>query len=152
MACVCPKGTFLNFGEDNCEDVVVGVNETVNGLTIETLLLLPGYWRQSSRTEDVRECLVTEACVGGEVASQYCLEGHRGPYCNVCEDGFSKDVFKLCQRCNSSNRNIVGTVLGFVGFVIGLFGAHFLKKKLEHIPWVRIFFKSVMSASRGYSL
>ena len=51
-ACICPTGTFdyLKEGDRTCEVVDEGVSETVEGMTLESLTLEPGFWR----TNEVR--------------------------------------------------------------------------------------------------
>ena len=89
--CVCPKNTFLTLDGKLCdefEDGNEGVDLSEEGMALETLRVLPGYWRTNNRSSDVRPCPVAEACVGWNVSASYCREGHTGPYCNLCEDGY----------------------------------------------------------------
>lgn len=46
---------------------------------METLEILPGYYRSSATSLDVRECLYADACVGGSEAGEYCATGYGGP-------------------------------------------------------------------------
>lgn len=46
---------------------------------IDTLEILPGFFRSSLASTDVRECLREEACVGGVMPNDYCAEGYTGP-------------------------------------------------------------------------
>ena len=107
------------------------MNSTNFGSTINDIAVLPGYWRISNTTDDVRECPVSKACVGGVATTKYCREGHEGPYCNLCAEGFSKDVFKMCQQCKTSTQNVVGTVLTGFGVIAFVAGGFFLQKKLK---------------------
>jgi hypothetical protein len=87
--CVCPVGTFLTLERDLCVDFADdGVDLDQMGNTLETLRVLPGYWRTNNHSSDVRPCPVAEACVGWDVSATYCREGHNGPYCSLCEDGY----------------------------------------------------------------
>jgi len=57
-----------------------GVEMDVAEATLQTLPLRGGFWRATNISYDVRSCIVTEACVGGEDVDDYCREGHGGPY------------------------------------------------------------------------
>jgi hypothetical protein len=82
-------------------------------------------------TSDIRPCFVSSACVGGSELGDYCRVGHRGPYCNVCEEGFSKDLFGSCQKCPSLITNIVGTAVAVLGLIALAFALNFAHKKLR---------------------
>jgi hypothetical protein len=100
---------------------VDGVDATEN-MTLATLNIMPGSWRTNENSTDVRACPVEDACVGGTNTTEYCREGHEGPYCNLCKGGYSKDVFGLCQECKVSTKDvavsIVTTILGLIGGVV----------------------------------
>lgn len=63
-----------------------GADCAVAGVTIESLKVVPGYWRASNGTSVLHKCLVAEACVGGKIsgndASSLCRTGHTGPTCS----------------------------------------------------------------------
>ena len=110
------------------------MNATIFGTSLKDVSLLAGCWilaRISVDTSDVRSCPVAEACIGGADHSEYCREGHDGPYCNLCEVGNSKDVFGICQECQTSTANIVGTVMTFIGLAALTFAVSFIQKKLK---------------------
>jgi hypothetical protein len=122
--CVCPKNTFLTLERDRCEKFAdEGVDLSDEGMTLEMLRLLPGYWRTNNRSSDVRPCPVAEACTGWTNASaSYCRGGHTGPYCNLCAEGFSKDAFGLCQPCGEGGEiwsKVGGIVAVVVMFAVG---------------------------------
>ena len=63
LACVCGELYFLNSGAGGgCERCMDGVNCTESGLTTANLPLLPGYWRTSNASVDIRRCATPEAC------------------------------------------------------------------------------------------
>ena len=68
------------------------------------------------------------ACTGGN-SSDYCREGHIGPYCNLCSEKFSKDVFKLCQPCELTTGNIIWTVAVLVVGLITLLYIYLMRRK-----------------------
>ena len=66
-----------------CSVVPEGVNTTGNaGMTLETLSLMPGFYRTSDKSRNISECYREEACMGGSTAGSYCAEGYAGP----CEE------------------------------------------------------------------
>ena len=66
-----------------CRVVPEGVNTTGNsGMTLETLNLMPGFYRTYYKSREVLECHREEACVGGSNASRFCAKGYTGP----CEE------------------------------------------------------------------
>jgi len=72
--CFCEENSFRD--GDECLDVIEGVEGDVNKKTLETLPLKGGFWRTTNSSEDVRSCIVKEACVGGEEVDEYCRDGH----------------------------------------------------------------------------
>jgi len=115
--CVCPEEYFMNGQKTECLRVPRGVNETSFGQTLEDLRLKRGFWRTGSNSTDIRECLAEEACLGGANSSDYCRPSHRGPLCQLCEAGYSKEMNGLCQPCDSSSKD---TVLTLVLLLFGL--------------------------------
>ena len=60
-------------------------NCTASGVLLDTIPVLPGYWRQNPRAQYVRMCDLEEACLGGEIAGDTsCADGHSGPVCDLC--------------------------------------------------------------------
>ena len=117
-SCICPAGTYE---DDNgaCVKVIGGMSKTVQAMTLASVFLDPGYWRTGPMSKDVRECLVQEACVGGN-STNYCRPGHRGPYCHLCVEGYTKDPFMLCKSCSASTLDIVYTIVAMAALA-GLF-------------------------------
>ena len=77
-SCVCPMGFFMSASND-CLRVKEGMNDTASAMSIKVVDLLPGFWRCNNNTStDVRECMVSKACVGGTSFEHYCREGHEG--------------------------------------------------------------------------
>ncbi|GMI07165.1 hypothetical protein TrVE_jg8362 [Triparma verrucosa] len=103
--CKCPKGTYDD-GKGKCEVVQDGMDDTAFGMCLENVTVDPGYWRVNSDSTDVRKCLVSEACTGGN-STNYCREGHTGPYCDLCVDGWTKDPLMLCKSCENSIVDVI---------------------------------------------
>ena len=96
IGCLCPINTFLSEDGLICGPIPPkGVKTGVEGMILERLEILPGFWRTDTMSEDVRPCPVEEACVGLNQSTiavggtvNFCRTGHEGPYCNLCSDGF----------------------------------------------------------------
>lgn len=109
-SCVCPAGEYMRNSEKSwlemhgfksdedeedrkqknnlyCRKIPPeGVNKTMPAMNVFNLAISPGYWRDSNHSEDVRFCSPNStACLGDD----NCAEGHTGPYCAVCIDGYS---------------------------------------------------------------
>lgn len=49
-------------------------------ITLDALVIEPGYWRATPSSENVLECYNADACLGGVTGSEsYCLEGYERP-------------------------------------------------------------------------
>ena len=124
--CICPKGTFLSANGIICEKIVNGVEENEEGMSLEFLYLKAGFWRTNSNSTDIRDCPVEAACIGGNHTTSYCRTGHGGPYCNLCDEGYSKDVFGLCQECQTSTTSLVVSIATMIALGVGFIIAYIL--------------------------
>lgn len=75
-----------------CENCPEGAASTTRGATIETLELLPGFYRSTLTSSDIRECLYEAACHGGRILGEYCAPGYSGP----CEKRFVHVSMIVC--------------------------------------------------------
>jgi hypothetical protein len=144
--CVCAGKQYFspNAGANGmCVDCVglTGIDCDKNGMTLESLSLMPGFWRTSFESLDIRHCGNVEACIGTEAAESnrdlnvsfaysrseadfYCAEGYVGPYCSVCGDGYSGS-FGSCRKCRNRNGgSIVVTLTCFFFGILLIFGIH----------------------------
>ncbi|GMH80315.1 hypothetical protein TrLO_g10523, partial [Triparma laevis f. longispina] len=128
--CACPAGNFDNM-KGGCVDVFEGVDPFTPGMTLERLKLEPGWWRTGPTSTDVRECPIADVCIGGST-DNYCREGHEGPYCNLCNEGWTLDPLMLCKSCDNNSTDLVMTVLIYAGLAL-ITGAIFCvaKKKAK---------------------
>ena len=93
-ACVCKPGYYDEAAAPGvvlCVQCKTGSNcsDSVQGVTLALLPLLPGYYRTTNASADLRRCPdfgVTSGCVGGVGDGEGpCREWLRGPYCKLCE-------------------------------------------------------------------
>ncbi|GMH49502.1 hypothetical protein TrVE_jg9591 [Triparma verrucosa] len=123
--CTCEKGDFLKLGKPEKMDETIftprhafcykcpeGAKCEERGITVQNMPLKVGYWRSDDQSFNVERCYVDEACnndfsikaaKGNEAfeTDQQCLEGHTGPICNVCMEGFSRSIAGICAPCGA---------------------------------------------------
>ena len=127
--CVCQSG-FYELQTDAsdptirraCSACVAGMDCSTPGSTVETLRVLPSFWRQLASSSNVRECRLDGVCVGGIVgvdpddearrralqaaappADTQCLDFHTGPLCELCEEGYGLNDDDQCELCASTS-------------------------------------------------
>ena len=87
VECVeCPRGTACS-----------------GNATLERLPIEPGKWRTGPDSVVIETCAVEKSCVGGEDPAAYCLEGHKGPLCMVCESGYRLSSTNGCVACEGGS-------------------------------------------------
>ena len=127
---------------DACEDkyfrVAGGCRACPNGAVctmnsdVTTIVLLPGHWRASAESTDVRECRFGKLSCPGDGENQklgpdpYCALEYVGPLCSECHQDFfnSWDGAGVCQACAARKSHL--PTIGLVGTVVLLFGAPFV--------------------------
>eukprot|EP00953_Heterococcus_sp_UTEX-ZZ885_P028221 15059-Heterococcus_DN1.PRE.2 len=133
----------------SCEACLEGADCSALGSTLQTQKLLPGFWRSSTNTTDIRPCWYEPACSGSgsnvtdsvvaarklvsssehRSADRYCSPGYTGPYCAVCAPGGSNSISYQCNPCTASTKKGVFAALGVVLFLIAI-GSVFLIMEL----------------------
>jgi len=162
-SCVCTAGYFRGLAGECvfCAALEgVDVDRCVAGVSVETLPLLPNYWRHSARSMDVRRCNPLHAssnmttCVppasstrrqlseGPPLAGDdvYCTAGHTGPLCSVCDQEYyrategSNFYFDQrewqCKRCG----NIAVALAIWLLVLLAVVAAGLLLYTCVHIP------------------
>ncbi|CAM9448508.1 unnamed protein product, partial [Hapterophycus canaliculatus] len=116
-----------------CEIVPEGSQTTTRaGGTLETLEILPGFYRPSENSTDIRECFYAGACQGGQTPENYCAQGYGGPYCAVCVAGYSPGYSYTCKSCLGDNRRrALGVTAGIAA--IAAAAAIFMVVKLSSV-------------------
>ena len=83
-------------------------NCTAVGQSIETLVMLPDWYRVSNKsTQAAYECPTPGTCLGGPDTSKQCREGHEGVLCQTCsEDWFRPGGVQtnFCERCSTDGK------------------------------------------------
>ena len=93
--CVCAPGRYLNERGECAVCLQDEMNCTVSGLTTQSVAVKAGFWRSHNATITIKPCPVPEACVHSS-----CAKGHRGPFCMVCDPGYSRwRRAGLCEAC-----------------------------------------------------
>ncbi|CAM9183884.1 unnamed protein product, partial [Ectocarpus sp. 12 AP-2014] len=87
-----------------CKRAPEGSRTTRRGATLATLEVLPGFYRSSETSTDIRECFHKKACDGGSAVGTYCSEGYIGPYCAVCAAGYSPGYSRTCKSCMGDSK------------------------------------------------
>ncbi|GMH70768.1 hypothetical protein TL16_g05490 [Triparma laevis f. inornata] len=108
--CICPAGNFVDFAnneKDNfCQAVPPGVDKNIEAMTVNSLNVSKGYWRTSSKSSEVIACLSEDHCLGGADPDNQCKEGHEGPLCSICKEGFASTgngMFLKCSSCENGD-------------------------------------------------
>ncbi|KAL3918614.1 MAG: hypothetical protein SGPRY_005948, partial [Prymnesium sp.] len=121
-ACKCPAGFFLHPSAEknssSCVQCPFGTNCSAAGSRLDELQLIPGHWRISSFSRDVRSCpsSTRAACLGGSNLSVSCRAGHRGPLCVSCERNYYSSG-EGCQLCFQEGGNAIPTSLA-IGIIL----------------------------------
>ncbi|GMI27687.1 hypothetical protein TeGR_g11957, partial [Tetraparma gracilis] len=106
-----------------CVSFVAGSVDTdpcaAPGVNVLKLPLEAGYWRASNESMEVLQCGEVEACTSNGTST--CAEGHLGPLCELCEEGWAM-AGGVCVGCGAGGSGKVWGVLGAVGFVAVLLG------------------------------
>ena len=99
--CSCIKGTYNN--NIDGEDCLVCPDKFTceKGSFIKNISINSNYWRENEDTLNTYKCKNRFACKGGTIVNStddLCHEGHKGPICDVCKKGWSKDD-GVCLKC-----------------------------------------------------
>ncbi|GMH76388.1 hypothetical protein TrLO_g509 [Triparma laevis f. longispina] len=168
-SCACGVGTFRDHHPNStentdkrlwkcqdCEDPVIGLNaQNVKcnkiGLTLETLLVNNGFWRSSADSNKIEKCDMKEACSERpDTNGTNCREGHEGPICSVCKDGYSKNSFKgICRPCDELETLLFFYIGGPILLIVTLIGLYYFFRKKYGITGGRR--DSVNAAIAGFN-
>eukprot|EP00611_Tribonema_gayanum_P000844 TRINITY_DN1063_c0_g1_i4.p1 TRINITY_DN1063_c0_g1~~TRINITY_DN1063_c0_g1_i4.p1 ORF type:complete len:528 (+),score=78.33 TRINITY_DN1063_c0_g1_i4:187-1770(+) len=121
----CVVGEYAQDGLCNACDQDK-VNCSMLGITLETLPLLRGFWREGMDSDQasILTCWNPDACTGGAgMASlgsdSYCATGYTGPYCAACASGYVAGLGYKCVQCSSDDLALtVGLSAAAVAIVV----------------------------------
>ncbi|GMH62118.1 hypothetical protein TrLO_g3231 [Triparma laevis f. longispina] len=121
--CICPAGEYVNFGNgDNaCKRVPEGVKTNVEAMTVVNLNVSKGFWRTDNSSSKVLPCLSPDHCLGGSNPEDQCKEGHTGPLCAICNDGYASTGSGMFLKCSNCEEGDPVTTIIFVVFVFFFF-------------------------------
>ena len=129
-----PNQLVLSVTKTECVKIVIeGIDGDKPGMNIESLRVMPGYWRTNLLSDDVRKCPVEIACIGwnSTKSNGYCRIGHSGPLCNLCDEGFAPDAFGLCMECSKKLADVaVSATVFIIGAISVVIAYIWLNKKV----------------------
>jgi hypothetical protein len=130
--CVCTEGEMEYQG--SCEPVFVGVSQETPGMDVVNMTLLQGYWRTDVNSTSIELCLSEHHCLGGRDPKRQCADGHTGPLCAVCSEGYASrgsGVGLKCVACGDGTTSIIVTYFSLFAFVImlGMVASCFCRKR-----------------------
>ena len=97
------------------------LNCLAEGTTLATANLQPNTWRASNDDDAFLACPVNGTCVGGVDADHYCLAGHHGPLCAICNDNFTRPTNSVpCASCPEDMAAAVGWSIASLIICAGL--------------------------------
>ena len=99
----CGYGTY-SFNPSDTECIQCPLHAKCPGGNV--LDLDKNFWRVDDTSATILECPVPDVCLGGPNVTTQCATGQTGPYCTVCEEGYTKSSSGYCYSCNDS----VGTL------------------------------------------
>ena len=127
--CVCKLSYVLVNSADvnsECVKCPLGTNCMTPGVVVHSLDVVPGFWRDSALSIDVRACPSTAPCVGGSNYTALCDTGYSGPYCAVCDKGYSSVGSSptgdfSCELCVGSTSTTIYIGLGVaIAFIVAI--------------------------------
>ena len=106
IAIKCDAGFWHDLiGADSVGSCISCPSEGTECTTGYSLEVLEGYWMADANQTSAYSCPRRTTCVGGAfndtrawVADTSCMEGHEGPLCGRCQDGFYRGKFE-CLSC-----------------------------------------------------
>ena len=122
--CVSRRGFFLDKGglPVSCSDFKESI-ETKDcekrDLHISSVRVMPGYWRPSNDSLDIRVCpLGPTACLGGaSISGMTCGPSYEGPMCSLCSDGYFNNG-GICEECSGPSIGSFALLIALVTSIL----------------------------------
>jgi hypothetical protein len=124
----CTRGTY-SFHPSDTECHICPAHASCPGLNV--IDVHAGYWRVDQTSASVLECPQQQLCLGGTDTDDQCAEGSGGPYCSVCDDGYTPSRSGLCYPCDNAGdvaSELVSTVLFVVVLLLGALAYKYRKR------------------------
>ncbi|GMH76479.1 hypothetical protein TrLO_g8185 [Triparma laevis f. longispina] len=142
-SCLCSIGEFWldepptenpNNLKAQCYPCPEGVDCSTSGSTTRSLNVDAGYWRSSQLSFDVEQCYNSKACqplndTKGYANDFYCTDGHTGPLCNICQDGYVMSVTGVCNVCKEMKFYVPDELIVFISVMLALVVALIVYKR-----------------------
>ena len=130
-ACKCVKGYYDAIDDPidvECHPCPIGSACEELGSTLALLPLLPGYWRTSNQSSDLRRCpdaSSRNASACANIDGQPCKPWTAGPYCRVCNvtDGsrYFDSAQSACVECgDTAETSLTALVACLVGITLAV--------------------------------
>ena len=121
-ACKCAKD-YYDTNDDpevvKCRRCPIGSACDESGHTLASLPLLPGYWRTSNQSDDLRRCpdaSSRNASACANMNGQPCKPWTTGPYCRICNVTDGSRYFhsgqSACVECGDTAATSLATLIG----------------------------------------
>ena len=129
-SCGCKEGTYINSNHNYTAETMClmcpegseckGFNYSLTD--VRTAL---GFWRSSTSSVSFHSCDLinpeNENCIGGSLHNNsQCREGHTGPLCMLCKEGWIANGDGVCEVCITNNSGEKGSGVA-VAFGVFLF-------------------------------
>ena len=103
-ACECEAGYYRSTAGKRCFPCPDDLDCSKKGSTLANVKLRPNTWRASITDNDFLTCPVNGTCIGGTDQGDYCLEGHHGPLCGICNHNYTR--FQNAAPCTSCPKDM----------------------------------------------
>ena len=124
---LCVEDHAMDDGK--CYQCPTGTDCSKKGSRIESLHILPGWWRTSLSWE-LLECPSQElGCVGGNDTEALCAAGYESYLCAVCSD----DFYRYDESCLHCSRDAVGALTWLLTVVLTLGAAGLAWCRRKHV-------------------
>lgn len=141
----CAKSTYnLEAGAEclDCPD-----NAECRGL--DKLIPDEGYWRSSYSSDEIYECLLQDACLGGDESNLLgiCEDGYEGNLCQSCKDGYSRVSTNQCAECpdDTTNGLILLGIFTLMILVIGITARSSISSAYVEKSMFSVYFKILLN-------
>jgi len=116
--CMTTSGYYRDDSAEMSVQVPTGVSTDTPGMDLQTLNLLPGFWRTTLNSTRILPCVNPRHCKGGANITDLCSEGYTGPLCAVCASGYAATGSGKSLECNVCTGSAKATIIAYVMLLI----------------------------------